>query len=620
MMTFYEVILRCDVTFFEIFLSRLLALNFKRSFKRCPESAMQIPNFLPKNFVAKEKTLLVLACVVGICAGFGSVGFTKLIALVRTLLLEGKHLNGFFETYWYLFPLIPMLGGFLVSPLSIFFPDEAKGHGVPEVMAAIALKNGILKPRTILIRALASAITIGSGGSAGREGPIVQIGSAAGSVLGQFFKMHMEKIKVLLGCGAAGGIAATFNAPLAGVFFSMEIVLGDFTTATVTPVILSSVLATAVSRLMTGNAPVFLVPDYYLENYLELGLYALLGVLCGLTAILFTRTLYWTEDLFETLKMPNYLKPPLGGLILGVIICLLPAREIMGNGYPVISRALNGEILWYLALLLVLLKIVGTSLTLGSGGSGGIFAPSLFTGAMTGLFFGYAVNYLFPDFTAAPGAYALVGMGAVAAAATHAPLTNIFILFELTNEYSVILPIMIACIIATAIAKHLQRDSIYTMKLSRKGIQIHQGKEESIMASVKIRDVMRHEVEVIPENTPFRSLLSIISRSKNSYFPIVNEKGGMTGILSFSDIREVLFEEGLADLVVAKDMASQGVVSVMPNNNLNEAMEKFVSIDVAQLPVVDDIHPDRVIAILTRADIIAAYNREVLMSGLDLKT
>ncbi len=575
---------------------------------------------LTKDFIAKEQTLLVIACIVGLCAGFCAEGFTLLISFFRNLFLEGDHIGDFFIRYWYLLPLIPMAGGLLVAPLSHFFPSEAKGHGVPEVMLSVALKNGILKPRTILLRAFASAITIGSGGSAGREGPIVQIGSAIGSVIGQNFKLHGDKIKILLGCGAAGGIAATFNAPIAGVFFSMEIILADFTATTVTPIILSSVIATAVSRYMSGNTPTFLVPEYHIVNYSELILYAILGVICGLGALLFTKILYWTEDFFEEkVKIPNILKPALGGLILGIIACFLPGREIMGNGYHTISSALNSDIIWYMAFVLVFLKIIGTSLTLGSGGSGGIFAPSLFIGAMVGLSFGSLVHTLFPNSTAEPGAYALVGMGSLVAAAAHAPLTNIFIIFELTNEYEIILPIMISCIIATSIAKHFHHDSIYTRKLSRRGIKLHQGREESIMEGIKVREVMRYDMELIPENTPFRELIGVISRSKNSYFPIVDDTGDMTGILSFSDIREVIFEEGIADLIVAKEVATTDVVSVTPWNNLHEAMDKFASIDVAQLPVVDDKTPNKVIAILTRGDIIATYNREVLMSGLGKK-
>lgn len=578
---------------------------------------MKNRKLLSKDLLAKEQTLLVFACLVGLCAGFGSWGFTWLIAFFQGLFMEGHYLSGIFDRYWYLLPLSPMLGGLLVAPLSHFFPSEAKGHGVPEVMVSVALKNGIMKPRTIFLRALASAITIGSGGSAGREGPIVQIGSAIGSSLGQMFKLHGDKIKVLLGCGAAGGIAATFNAPLAGVFFSMEIILGDFTAATVTPVILSSVIATAISRLLNGNAPVFIVPEYYIANYMELIFYGGLGVVCGLCALFYIKTLYWFEDFFEEkVKIPNILKPAVGGLILGLIALLLPNHEIMGNGYPAISQALSGQIVWKLALLMVFLKIVGTSVTLGSGGSGGIFAPSLFIGAMTGLSFGYMANFFSPHLTAAPGAYALVGMGSVVAAAAHAPLTNIFILFELTDQYEIILPIMISCIIATAIAKSLHPDSIYTLKLSRRGIKIHKGREESILASVMVREVMRYDLEVIPEKTPFRELIAIISRSKNSYFPIVDGNGEMTGILSFSDIREVIFEEGLADLVVAKEVATSEVISLTPDTNLNKAMEKFVAIDVAQLPVVDEKYPNKVIAIITRGDIIAAYNRRVLMSDL----
>lgn len=567
--------------------------------------------------VRKDPNLLFLGGLIGLCSGLGSEFFRWLILFLKEMFFYGR-----FEMLsiapllpWYFLPLIPMAGGLIIGPLSHFFPTEAKGHGVPEVMQSIALKNGIIKPRTILLRTFASAVCIGSGGSAGREGPIVQIGSSIGSAIGQLFNMSAERIKVLVGCGAAGGIAATFNAPLAGVMFSMEIILGVFSVRTFTPIIISAVTATVVSHAFHGNTPAFIVPSYQIVSYWEILFYIILGLLSGLIARLFIVTLYWSEDYFEKkVKTHPVLKPAIGGLLIGCLAIFLP--QIMGNGYEAMDMALNGQMIWYITFILIFMKIIATSITLGSGGSGGVFAPSLFIGAMLGGTFGSLVHSIFPDITATKGAYALVGMGSVVAAATHAPMTNILILFELTNDYKIILPIMASCIIATSVARYLSRDSIYTLKLHRRGINVHQGREVSIMGSIKVGDVMDKKVETILETTPFKRILTIISKSTNSYFPVVNSKHKMVAILSFSDIREVMFEEGLKDLVVAKDLAAPEVISLCPKDNLNIALEKFAAIDVAQLPVVDSKNPDRVIGMLSRGDLISAYNKKVLMTDV----
>ncbi len=568
--------------------------------------------------VKKDPNLLFLGGLIGLCSGLSSEFFRWLILFLKEMFFYGRFeiLSIAPSVPWYFLPLIPMAGGLIIGPLSHFFPTEAKGHGVPEVMQSIALKNGIIKPRTILLRTFASAVCIGSGGSAGREGPIVQIGSSIGSALGQLFNMSAERIKILVGCGAAGGIAATFNAPLAGVIFSMEIILGVFSISTFTPIVISSVTATVVSHAFHGNTPAFIVPSYQIISYWEILFYIILGLLSGLIARLYIVTLYWSEDYFEKkINIHPVLKPAIGGLLIGCLAIFLP--QIMGNGYEAMDMALNGQMVWYITFILIFMKIIATSITLGSGGSGGVFAPSLFIGAMLGGTFGSLVHFIFPDITATKGAYALVGMGSVIAAAAHAPMTNILILFELTNDYKIILPIMASCIIATSVVRYLSKDSIYTLKLRRRGINIQQGREVSIMGSIKVGDVMDRKVETILETTPFKRILAIFSKSTNSYFPVVNSKHKMVAILSFSDIREVMFEEGLKDLVVAKDLAATDVISLSPKDNLNKALEKFVAIDVAQLPVVDSKNQDRVIGMLSRGDLISAYNKKVLLSDVE---
>ena len=578
-----------------------------------PEIKETIKERYKTAFTAEGSILMVLAIFVGLLSGLGAVGF---IGLIR--LLKGGFWWNWGDYTGYvagditsiLIPLLPALGGLMLGPISAIFPKEAKGHGVPEVMEAVVLKGGVLKLRTVFIRAIASAICIGSGGSAGREGPIAQIGSAIGSYAGQVFRMSSNNVRTLLGCGAAGGIAATFNAPIAGSLFAMEIILGDWNVGTFSPVIISSVIATTISRHLLGNEPAFTVPLYQMVNPVEIVFYIILGLLAGLAALLFIHVLDFSEEYFEEkIKIHPWLKPAGGGLILGSIGLVFP--QIFGNGYASMGDALMGRMAFGLMLTLIFLKILATSLTLGSGGSGGVFAPSLYIGAMLGGAFGSIVHSLFPTVTATKGAYALVGMGATVAAAAHAPLTNILILFELTGDYHIILPIMVSCIMSHLVIRGLSPHSIYSIRLHKRGITIEAGREVNVLQSLRVRDVMTADVEVIKEDMPFREITRHFTQSKYSNFPVVNREGELTGILSFQDVRQHVFEAELENLVVAKDIATTRVTTVTPSDNLKDALNKLAYRSVEQLPVVDSKDPKKLVGILTRRDIITAYNKAI---------
>ena len=560
--------------------------------------------------------MAVLAVVVGLAGGFGAVGFRYLIDFFQTAAYGGggtllDHVLGieWHRRFW-----IPAVGGLVVGPLVYFLAREAKGHGVPEVMEAVALKGGVIRKRLVVIKSLASAICIGTGGSVGREGPIVQIGSAIGSTIGQWLKVSATRMRTLVGCGAAAGIAATFNAPIAGSMFALEIILGDFGIATFSPIVISSVVATAVSRHYLGDAPAFIVPAYELISPLEFPLYVALGVFCACVGVLFTLVLYRTEDFFNGLKMPGYLKATAGGLALGLMGLTFP--QVLGVGYGAIDQTLAQSYAWWFLLLLVAAKIVATSITIGSGGSGGIFAPSLFLGAVAGGFFGNLAHSAFPGFTASPGAYSIVGMGAVVSATTHGPLSAILILFEMTGDYKIILPLMAACIVSSLVAGQIMRESIYTLKLIRKGIDIREGKEVNILRSIAVADVMNPSVEAVKEGFSLEDLGAIVAKSKFNSFPVVNDQNKLTGILSFLDYKDALDNEHLKGLVVAKDLASLEVVTVSRKDNLYDALEKISSKDFSILPVVSPDDPTKLEGVLSRRDIIGAYDLAVIKKSL----
>jgi CIC family chloride channel protein len=570
---------------------------------------------IKKTLKSEDTTLLALAIIIGFFSGLGAVGFVTLIDLFRELFW--RPWGGVFTGYTpgdmkvLLIPLLPALGGLLVGPIGSLFPAEAKGQGVPEVMESVILRGGILKMRTIFIRLFASAICIGSGGSAGREGPIAQIGSAIGSYTAQKFKLSANNTRTLLGAGAAGGIAATFNAPLAGTLFALEIILGEWHVATFSPVIMSSVIATTTARYIHGNVLAFDVPYYQLVNPMEIGLYILLGLLTGFAALLFIYSLDQFEAFFtDKVKVHPWIKPALGGFILGLIGLVFP--QIFGNGYHPMEIALMGNMAFGLMFALIFLKIIGTSLTLGSGGSGGVFAPTLYIGAMVGGAFGSVAHTLFPAVTATKGAYALVGMGALCGAACHAPLTSILLLFEITGDYHIILPIMVACIVSNLTIRGLFPHSIDSLKLHKKGISVKSAVEVNVLQEIKVRDAMTSEVEIIPQGMKFRDIVKHITMSKFSSFPVVDNEDHLVGILSFQDVRQHVFEPELEDLVIAKDIANtHNVATVNPTDSLKDALGKLAYRNVEHLVVLDTKNPRKILGILTRRDIISAYKKAI---------
>ncbi len=572
-------------------------------------------DFLPKlkKYRIDERLyVLIIAGVIGLLGGYGAVLFRFVIKIAQYGFYRNSNdiLTFAHQLSPYTIIFIPAIGGLIVGFLVYFGAREAKGHGVPEVMEAIALRDGRIRKRVAAVKIAASAVCIGSGGSVGREGPIVQIGSSLASTINQLIDMPGIHHRTMVGCGAAAGIAATFNAPIAGVLFALEVLLGDFGVASFSPVVLSSVTATIISRHYLGDFPAFVIPPYNLNSLWEFAFYPFLGAMAGLVGILFILILYKTEDLFDVLPIPEWLKPALGGLMLGLILSKWP--HVFGVGYGAINDALLNKLPGLFLALLVLLKIVATSVTLGSGGSGGIFAPSLFIGSMLGGAFGCLANTLFPGIPASPGAYALVGMGAVVAGTTHAPITAILIIFEMSSDYKIILPMMITCILSSIITISLNKGSIYTIKLLRRGIDIAGGMEQNILRTLKVGEIMTRDVPKVPESMNLFNLINTFKTMAVSYLHVVNIQGELTGIISFRDLRPLLEEYALHDLVVAKDVASEHVVTVTPDMNILEALHLMSERGISQLPVVPTGDSRKVIGTLRDKDVIAAYDKAVI--------
>ena len=578
---------------------------------------------LQSSFRLSENTfLIILAVVIGLLGGLGNYAFRKTIEFVHWGVFEqSEQLFGYSLEEWSLARLAvvfcPAVGGLLVIPLWYWFGKDLKG-GFSAFLERVNLRGAKLQLRPIFTRGFGSAITIGAGGSAGQEGPIAMIGGAIGSQFGQLFKMSGDRLKVLVACGAAAGVAATFNAPIAGVFFAQEIVLlSSFELSSFTSIVIASGMATVVSRALLGNTPELYAPVYMVNSYWELLLYVLLGILIGVLATLFIDTHFRIKDRFTALKIPKLAKPALGGLLVGIIGFGFP--QVFGNGYEFMESVLLGNQTWYLLAALVLIKAVATSITLGSGLPGGLFAPCLYLGAVAGGSFGHVAVKIFPQFHLAPGAYALVGMGAFLSAATHAPMTAIFLLFEITDSYEVIVPIMLTCVIGTSIARHFKKDSLETVELSRAGIDLEAGKERNIMKSLQVGDVMERDVETIPEHMTLGQFARFIEKTQHTNFPLVNAQNELTGIISVQDFMGVVFERELMNLVVVKELATADVITAHADEDLDQTMRKIGYRNIEQLPVVDRETHRKLVGIISRRDIVAAYNRALMTRTLEDK-
>jgi CIC family chloride channel protein len=573
-----------------------------------------LPCWLDQRGISESGILLLTALVVGIGAGLGAVVFRRLIEAVFNLTYGGLAglLGGITPIQLF---LVPALGGAIVGPLVYRFAREAKGHGVPEVMEAIALRGGRIRPRVAVVKALASAVCIGTGGSVGREGPIAQIGSALGSTLGQVLRLSDERVRNLVACGAAGGIAATFNAPIAGSVFALEVILGQLHATYFGTVVISAVIADVIAQVFEGDLRAFAIPEYALATPWELGFYAMLGVAAALISVAFARLLYLSEDMWDRLRLAEYVKPALGGLVLGVVGLLSPKiggfPRVYSVGYETITEALFSDLAIQMAVALLVLKLLATIITLGSGGSGGVFAPSLFMGAMLGEAFGQAVHLLFPAITAPAGAYALVGMAAFFSGAAHAPITAIIIVFEMTRDYRIILPLMLATVISTLLSRLLSSDSIYTLKLSRRGVHLEQGQDIDVMQGVTVADAMTTEVDTVPLDLPLEELADEFQVSHHHGFPVLDGAGELAGVVTIQDLERAQAAGPLIGRVVADIATQEGLLVAYPYEPMWRALRRLGRRDVGRLPVVEREGSRRLVGAVRRVDIIRAYDQAI---------
>ncbi len=566
---------------------------------------------------SRTTALLVLSVVVGSMSGLLSVSFwhaIRWVDLMGSIAFYDWLRQAVDPAEHWLTPamwaaVLPAMGALLMAGVTWRIFRERENPTVATVMLDARTSPGQLPLRYVPAAFVGAALVIGSGGSAGREAPVVAMGGILGGWVGRRLGLTQRRRQILIGCGTAAAIAAAFDAPLAGVFFALELVLGDYTAATLSPVVLASVAGTSVCRSLEGvGASHFAVPPYHIAGWWEIGLYAGLGLAAGLVAPLFVKTHAAIHGLFRRLdRVPGSLKPALGGLAVGVVALALP--QVMGNGYEHVQDALTGRLAAGLMVALVFGKILATSLTLGSGGWGGDFAPLLFMGAMLGGAYGVGLHWLLPAMGIAASSYAMVGMGALLTAAVRCPITAILLLFELTGSYQVILPMMTAVAVAIPVSRIFLKRGMYHERLEEMGGPASDLPETRLLETVPVASVMQPRAVTLSAAAPYREILKVIATSDQLVFPVLDAGGHLLGALTFKTLRGHLDAAELADLVVAADVISEDIPVLTVRDSLERAMQLFAEWDLEEIPVVTDLAERRFAGILTRRQAMAARAR-----------
>lgn len=588
---------------------------------------------IERNAMKHQIFLFTLGAIIGVVSGITAVLFRFLIFSISTIFVIIPQFLGILG--WI---ILPILGGLIVAFIVVRYAPEAKGHGVPEVMEAYALHGGRIRFRIPLLKSIASAISISSGGSCGREGPIAQIGAGAGSAVAAVFNLDKRDRKTLVVCGLSSGIAATFNAPLGGALFGIEVLAGGIIGFSILPVILASVIATALADFILGATVSFQAPLFSMGHPLELVFYLALGIILGVTSVVWMRGFYSIEDLLEKLRISKYILPAIGGLLTGLLAIVAIYLEgmysysgvfsgnqpyypaIMGVGYAFIDSALIGNVALGALLLFGIMKILATSFTLGSGGSGGVFAPTLFIGAAFGGVLGLIFSILLPWAVPQPMAFALVGMAALFAGSGRAPITCIVMLMEMTADYSLILPLMIAVSSSYLVSSLMEPESIYTMKLARRGVHLQRGSHIEVLKTLRVDEIMTKNPTVLKPEMTVSEVFAIIDRTHHTKFPVVDDQNSVLGILIAEDLFHDSKENGQEYKV--EELMNPDFLHLSPGCTMDGALQAMIKRDEGHAVIVDPVSPNRMIGYITKADVLKAYEISIIRlqkRGIDVE-
>ena len=553
---------------------------------------------------------LLLAALAGLLGALGAVVFRSLTIRLTHLLMDATDIvSGAESLPAALRIFLPAAGGLVGGLLLVWLVDEKGTSGISQMIEAVSLARRPVRVRPAIGRAVSSIAVIATGGSEGREGPIIQIGAALASSLSRRLKVSPERVRILTACGMAAGVAGAYNTPIAATLFVLEVVVGSFAMRLFGPAVVSAVTSTVVVRLLLGDEPVYHVAPFHLESVVEFLPFAVIGLLSGPSSALFARSLRQSKKLFEKIPLGKPLTMAIGGAIVGAIGVFLP--EVWGNGFEATNRILRGNPTVLFLVLVFVGKIVATSATIGSGGVGGAFTPTLLVGAALGGVVARVCHVAVPGLEAPVGGYALLGMGGLLAGLTRAPLLAILMVFELTQNTEVLLPMMVVSVIATLSARIFEKDSIYVSSLRSAGIVWESTPEATAISTLKVSDIMRTDVKLIPRTTPLPEIVKAFLTTRSLYLYVGDAEGRLLGVVDLHDIKETFPEKDLGGLVIAEDLTTE-IPCVTPAESLTSVNEKLWFRDLGHLPVVDGLETQRFLGIVTRRDLLGAIDREVL--------
>ncbi len=559
----------------------------------------------------------LFAGVIGLVAGLAAYALYGLIAVCSNLVFYHRlsaalpNITSNPLGLWII--VVPVLGGLVVGIMAKYGSSKIRGHGIPEAIEAIIINKSRIAPRVAILKPLSAAVAIGTGGPFGAEGPIIQTGGALGSIFGQLLHMTAAERKVLLGCGAAAGMAATFSTPIAGVIFAIELLLFEFRSRSFIPLVIATTIATTVHVVLIGPGPMFSVGAAHFAIASGLPFYLLLGVLCGLMATVMSRALYWIEDQFEKLPFDPLWWPAIGALGLGVIGYFVP--RVLGVGYGTLTDILNNQLTLGLLLVILVFKSVALLISLGSGTSGGLLAPMFTGGAALGAVYAILINHLFPGAHLDPSAYALTGMAAVFAAASRATFAFIIFAFEITRNYDAVLPLMLVCVIANAVTQLFLKESIMTEKLARRGLKVHLEYEVDVLRQVEVGEVMDRDTATLDANLPVGDLIARLARhdpalAGHGAYPLLDTGGELVGIITRGDVMRAI-ENDLDPAMPLLQAGSRNLTVAYADETLHDAAEKMLRRGIGRLPVVEAAAPTRLVGYLGRAPILEARQRRL---------
>jgi len=558
-----------------------------------------------------QLVLSLLAIVIGVAAGGAAIAFRHTIDLVQWSFYgwrDGEIAALASELPWWHVLLAPALGGLAIGLFIYFLMPGRRPEGVAQVIEANALHGGRMSLTTGIKAALVSAASIGVGASVGREGPVVHLGASLGAWLAKRLHLGRSLSRTLLGCGVAAAIAASFNAPIAGVFFALEVVIGHYALSAFAPIVIAGVTGTLVSRAYYGDFPAFILPqEHVIASFLEFPAFALLGIVSAVAAIVLMRSITYTEDAFQKLPIPVWLRLVPGGLVVGLIAIAYP--QVLGVGYQATDAAISE--LYPLAILiaLIVLKTAATALSLGSGFGGGIFSPSLFIGAMVGGAFGIIATIAFPNLSSGHGAYTIIGMGAVAGAVLGAPISTILMMFELTSDYALTIAVMIATVIASVITQQVHGRSFFTWQLERRGVVIKGGQEIGLLRAIKVEGVMDRTYGTVAPDTPIAQVRERLQEAPWGELFVVDGAGRLTGTIIFSDLHEAAFDTSHDTEWVASSVARDHPAVLCIDDDLANAVEVFGASGEAHLPVVESVESGRMLGVAHEHVVMLSYHR-----------